>query len=146
VLFRVSAEWLLTGKHLVRPNFVPVLAYIGAGAEVHTVNDYEPGAASEYVEPPPSDGSNLVAARIKGDSMYPMQDGWIVFWKATTEGVDQACLGKLCAVQIVDGPCLVKIVRPGTQPGLYNLESWNAPPRLNAALLWASPIADIRPS
>src|SRR5690242_15225129 len=43
--FRVSLEWLLTGKgnkNLVKVQ-VPVVGYIGAGAEVHTIDDHPKG-------------------------------------------------------------------------------------------------------
>lgn len=146
VFFRVSVEWLLTGKHSVRTNSVPIVAYIGAGAEVFPINDYPKGGAVEFVDPPPFTDRSLVAARVRGDSMYPIQDGWIVFWAEGAASVPQDCINKLCAVQITDGPCLVKILRPGSTPNLFTLESWNAPLRSNVVLDWAARIVDIRPT
>jgi transcriptional regulator with XRE-family HTH domain len=144
--FRKSFMWLLTGKSDSRLNSVPVLVYVGAGAEVHAIADYENGGAVEYVDSPPWGDTNCVAARIKGDSMYPLQDGWLIFWTRNQEGVPDGCLHKLCVVQVKNGPTLVKILRPGSRHGVFNLESWNAPLKIDAVIEWAAVVSDIRPT
>ncbi len=144
--FGVSVEWLLTGKQPKQPvRKVAVVAYIGAGAEVFPVDDHAKGAGLERVNPPTGLSEDCVAAKIRGDSMHPLKDGWLVFWIKNQEGIPEDCLGALCVVQIKNGPTLLKDLRRGSRAGLYTLESWNAPPRENVNVEWASRIIDIRP-
>ena len=76
--------------------------------------------------PPGVDAPNV--AEISGDSQYPLQEGWLIFYGPEHQGVDEDCLGKLCVVQVKDGPTLLKTLKRGSRKGLFRLESWNAPP------------------
>lgn len=144
--FRVSLEWLLTGKgtQKARKPEVPVIAFVGAGAEVFPIDDSAQGGGLDLVEVP-FGMEDHVAAIIRGDSMYPLRDGWIILWHRDQAGVPEDCIGQLCVVQVKDGPTLVKDLRRGSKKGLYRLESWNAPPREDVQLEWAAKIALIRP-
>lgn len=144
--FGVSVEWLLTGKQS-KQNIrrVPVIAYIGAGSEVFPMDDHAQGTGLELVDPPTGLAQDCVAAIIRGHSMHPLKAGWLVFWAKDQDGVPEDCLGALCIVQVRNGPTLVKDLRRGSKPGLYTLESWNAPPREDVDVEWASRIIDIRP-
>jgi hypothetical protein len=143
--FKVSLDWLLTGKGGTRrPAKIPVICYVGAGAEIHPIDDHPRGQGIELVEPPQG-VSECVAAIIKGDSMYPLRDGWLIFWAKDQDGIPNECLGQLCVVQVKNGPTLVKEVRRGAKSGTYRLESWNAPPREDVSLDWAAKVTDIRP-
>lgn len=143
--FKVSLEWLLTGKGgAQRKPKVPVICYIGAGAEMHPIDDHPQGQGIEEVEPPQGI-IDCVAGVIRGDSMYPLRDGWLIFWARDQAGVPEECLGQLCVVEIQDGPTLVKEVHAGSKRGLYTLQSWNAPPRKDVKLAWAALVIDIRP-
>ena len=69
---------------------VPVVGYVGAGSEVFPIDDHAQGDGLELV-PHPAGMTNqdMVAARIRGDSMYPMmRDGWLVFYIRHQIGVD----------------------------------------------------------
>jgi hypothetical protein len=59
--------------------------------------------------------------------------------------VAEECLGKLCVVQVKDGPTLLKTLKRGSRRGLFRLESWNALPREDVKILWAARVIDIRP-
>ena len=143
--FKVNFEWLVTGngKPTDRDG-VSVVAYVGAGAEIYPE---EPGHPFETVDPPPGREVDCVAARVRGESMYPMlRDGWLIFWRRIERGVGDECVNQLCIVKIDDGPTLVKTLRAGKLPGLFTLESWNAPPRTDVKLEWAAKVIDIRPT
>lgn len=144
--FRVSLEWLLTGKGAQKPRRpeVPIVSYVGAGSEVFAIDDSAQGGGLEMVEAP-AGMEDSVGAIIRGDSMYPLRDGWLIFWQRDHEGVPEECLGALCVVQVKDGPTLVKDLRRGSKKGLYRLESWNAPSREDVQLEWACRIREIRP-
>jgi phage repressor protein C with HTH and peptisase S24 domain len=142
----VDIGWLLTSKgSSLRKTKTPVICYIGAGAEMHPIDDHPQGQGLDEVDAPFGIG-DCVAAIVKGDSMLPMmKDGWLVFWSREHMGVPEECLGQTCVVAVQNGPTLVKELHRGSRKGLYNLLSWNAPPRLDVKLAWAAKILDIRP-
>lgn len=143
----VRAEWLMTGRGQMtaRARQTAVIGYVGAGAEVHPFDDHAQGGGLEMVDPPIG-YPDAAAARIRGDSMFPLRDGWLIFWTKRQDGVPDDCIGKLCIAQVANGPLLLKEVRNGKRRGRFNLESWNAPPREDVPLEWASRVVDIRPA
>ncbi len=128
----------------------PIVGYVGAGQQVFTVDDHALGAGLDEVESPVSNASGgppVVAVRIRGDSMHPMKDGWLLFYTRDSDGVPAECVGRLCVLQVADeGPALVKEIRRGYQPGTFTLVSWNAAPMEDVALAWAAPVLAIRPA
>lgn len=145
--FKISLEWLLTGKGCPRgKQLAQVVGYIGTGAEVVPVDDHAQGASLEEVDPPIGVDFPCVAARIRGDSMYPFDDGWLVFWAKDHEGVPEKCIGKICVVQLQDGRMYLKRLLRGSTPYHFTLESHNAPPIEGAAVEWAAPVVGFRPS
>lgn len=145
--FGVTIDYLLTGKKSGRNHTkIPVVGYIGAGQEFHPVDDHPPGQGLELVDPPTGDDGPCVAARIRGNSMHPLKEGWIIFWNKDEDGVPDSCLGQLCVVKLEDGRMLVKDLYRGSRTGLYNLVSWNAPLIADAPVEWAQRVIDIRPT
>lgn len=144
--FRVSLEWLLTGRGTQKPRRaeVPIVSYVGGGAEVFAIDDSAQGGGLEMV-PAPIGMEDCVGAIIRGDSMHPLRDGWLIFWQRDQAGVPEEAVGQLCVCQVKDGPTLVKDLRRGSKKGLYRLESWNAPTREDVRLDWASRVREIRP-
>lgn len=125
---------------------VPVVGYVGAGAQVFPVNDHPVGQGIERVACPRGlNPETTEAVRVRGDSMYPISDGWVLFYSRASEPAD-VVVGQLCIVRLAgDGPTLVKQVRPGYSPGRFNLVSTNAAPIDDAALEWASRVRQIVP-
>ncbi|HEY5597329.1 MAG TPA: LexA family transcriptional regulator [Kiloniellales bacterium] len=128
-------------------NMVPVVGYVGAGQTVFAYDDHAKGGGLEEVEGPAGVGTDpVVAVRIRGDSMHPMRDGWLLFYRRDQEGVPDDCLNRLCIVKVADdGPILVKELHRGYHPNRYLLASWNAPPMEDIGLDWAAPVLSIRP-
>jgi len=124
-----------------------VVGYVGAGQAVLSHDDHALGGGLEEVEGPEGVGrDSIVAVRIRGDSMHPMRDGWLLFYRRDQEGVPDDCLNRLCIVKLAnDGPILVKELHRGYAPNRYLLASWNAPPIENADLEWAAAVLSIRP-
>lgn len=131
---------------------VPVLGYVGAGAEVFPIDDHALGSSLEEVECPIGyTPENIVALRVRGDSMEPqMEDGWLIFYRRLDNGggVPPECIGELCVIQLENDGLLVKKIRNGSKPGHYHLVSKNPnrEPIIDAQVLWASRVIDIRPS
>jgi transcriptional regulator with XRE-family HTH domain len=127
---------------------VPVVGYVGAGALVLPVDDHAQGMGLDEVPSPVGiDDPDIVALRVRGDSQMPMlEDGWLIFYKRSYDGVSHDCIGRLCVVALEDGSVLVKRVRAGSSPRLFHLISHNAEPIFDAKLLWAGRVLDIRPN
>ncbi|TYO91452.1 helix-turn-helix protein [Oceanicella actignis] len=138
--FRVSPEWLLFGTGGPEKKSVPLVGYVGAGAEIFTLD--EGVGALDEVDPPPGIGPEAVAVRVRGDSMWPRyMDGDVLIYDrhAPLDRVD----GRECVVALPDGRRFVKIVRRNPD-GTFTLESWNAPPIHNVTLDWAAEIAWVK--
>ena len=139
----VSLDWLAAGRDSGRAVLAEALLVgkVGAGSEIIR---FDEGSVLAGIEAPAGvDAPNV--AEISGDSQYPLQEGWLIFYGPEHQGVAEDCLGKLCVVQVKDGPTLLKTVKRGTRKGLFRLESWNAPPREDVKLVWAARVIDIRP-
>ena len=105
------------------------------------------GGGLEEVHAPEGVGkASVVAVRVRGDSMHPMRNGWLLFYRREDHGVPDSCLNRLCIVKVADeGPILVKELRRGYRTNHFVLSSWNAPPIEDARLDWAAPVLSIRP-
>ena len=127
---------------------VPVVGKVGAGAVVESIDDYPLGQGLAQVRCPTGlDPQQTVAVTVEGDSMLPIEEGWLLFYTRNYDGVPVECLGKLCIVQLADqGARYVKRVKLGRKPGVFNLYSTNAREMEDIALLWAAPVLDARPT
>lgn len=144
--FRVRLDWLSKGSGPMKDGqLVPVVGYVGAGAEVLPEDQHPKGRGLDMVHAPPDGATDCVAVAIRGDSMHPFGDGWLIFYRRNQDGVPDDCLNKLCVVKVHEGPTLVKTLRRGRTTKLFNLESWNAAPREGVRLDWAARVLDIRP-
>ena len=124
---------------------VPVVGYVGGGAQIHPFDDSPLDEGTDAVRCPRGlDPDKTVAAVVRGDSMFPIDDGWVVFWTRSYRGVPIDAVGCLCVVQVADdGPLLIKRLRPGYEQGLFNLLSSNAAPLDNILLEWAAKVEAI---
>jgi phage repressor protein C with HTH and peptisase S24 domain len=132
--FKVSLEWLLTGKGQMPQKYqlVPVVGHVGAG---HLVFPAE-GNQFGMVEAPPVERGTLAALIVRGDSMFPLcSDGDVVFYEDNISNPNDL-VGKKVVCRILNGPTLVKVLRKGNQPGAWTLESINAPPIENVTIDW----------
>ena len=145
--YGVGLQWLYDGDVDARHDFVPIVGTIGAGECVTPIDDHERGAAMEYAPMPPDmNEPNLVAVRIKGDSMRPLRDGWLVYYQRDQDGVPDSCLNQLCVAKLETGEVYIKELRNGREPGLYSLFSWTAgfDPMEDVRLEWAAKVRAIR--
>jgi phage repressor protein C with HTH and peptisase S24 domain len=135
--FKVSPSWLLLGiGDPGRPRVTKLLGKVGAGAEVFPLGD----GAEEEIDLAPGAPLQAVAVTVEGDSMYPRYyHGEKLFY--VRDGTPPAeLIGKECVIQLKNGGMLVKTLRKGSKPGLYNLESWNATVRSDERVEWAAAV------
>ncbi len=128
-------------------HMVSVVGYVGAGQEIFALDDHALGAGLAEVEAPEGVGRDtMVAVRVRGESMHPLRNGWLLFYRRDQHGVPEACLNRLCIVKLADdGPVLVKELHRGYREGHFVLSSWNAPPIEDVRVDWAAPVLSIRP-
>lgn len=124
---------------------VPIVGYVGAGAEVFPINDFEPGDGFNRAECPRGlNPATTEAVMVRGDSMLPIDDGWVVFYSREPM-TGQHIIGHLCVVQLDDGRGLIKQVRRGYTAEKYNLISTNATPMEDVSIRWATRVRAILP-
>lgn len=127
VLFRVSVEWLWTGRGSPQINVeTTVVGYVGAGERVFPIDDHAQGAGLDTVEIPLGEKGTVVAVIVRGDSMEPTyRDGDLLFY-AEEKRSPSDLIGLDCIVKVHEGPTFVKTIRRHQKRGHFTLKSYNA--------------------
>lgn len=126
---------------------VPIMGYLGAGAEVEP--DYEqvpPDGFSQVTLPFPLPG-DMIAFQVRGVSMLPVfKDGAIiVVWREQRRPIE-SFFGEEAAVRTAEGKRFIKTIMRGSLPNTVNLMSWNDPqPIENQRVEWIGEIFTIMP-
>lgn len=118
---------------------VPLVGYVGAGAEILAIDDHAKGGGLEEVERPHGAGRSTVAVRVRGDSMRPAyKDGDLLYYDTQANGDLDHLIGNDCVVKLSDGRVFVKEIRKNS--GGYWLHSYNADPMMDVSIEWAAKI------
>lgn len=146
--FKVPAEWILYGKKRAAPEngttkTVRVVGYVGAGAQAYFD---DPGDLTDDVPAPEGASSETVAVEVRGESLGPLFDRWLVFYEDVRRPVSLDQINRLCVVGLRDGRILVKKVqRSKARKGLYHLLSNEGPPILDVEIEWAARVINMVP-
>jgi len=148
--FRVSPEWLLTGRGkgigdsepIVPPDAskVPVVGYLGAGARVHF---HAAAAAQGEVDRPTGAPASTVALRIRGDSLGGIFDRWLLYYDSFRRTPPTELIDELCVVALADGRVLVKQLQRGRREERFNLVSPGQPPITDVVVEWAAGVTSM---
>jgi len=119
---------------------LPVIGYVGAGAEIHMIDDYAKGDGMDEIDAPPGVPPNAIAVRVRGDSMLPAyHDGDHIIYDHPRSGRDIGhYVGRECVVRVADGRTFIKTLGRGSRDGLWALWSYNAAPMHDMVLEWAA--------
>ncbi|MFC3077878.1 XRE family transcriptional regulator [Phenylobacterium terrae] len=144
--FRVRTEWLYAGAGPASdPGFAPVIGRVGAdpsGALLFATGQ-SPG---ELAPLPPGATDRAVALRVAGESMRGLaDDGALIYFEDQRTPPTPDMLGHVVVVETDGDEVLVKRLLRGSRPGLYDLESLDAPARSDVRLRWAAHITAIIP-
>lgn len=136
-VLRTSAEWLLTGRDQAEPTaMVPVMGYLGAGAEVEPDFEQVPPEGLDQIELPFALNEDLIAFRVRGESMLPFyKDGATIVVYRDQKRPLESFYGEEAAVRTEDGRRFIKTVMRG-DGNTVNLMSWNAAPIEGVRLAW----------
>lgn len=133
-------------KHLVEvrtANAVPVRGLIGAGAQIQPDEEQVPPEGLYEISAPFPIPEGALAFRVEGDSQWPRYDpGDVVICWALGTDVDQV-IGWEAAVRTTDGNRYLKRILRGSGRGLFDLESYNAPPIRNVKLEWVARVQGV---
>ncbi len=143
--FRVSEAWLLTGEGDTQNKHVPIMGYLGAGAEVEPDFEQVPPEGLDQIEIPFPLPEDMIGFKVRGDSMLPAyKDGAIIVVYREQQRPLTAFYGEEAAVRTSDGRRFIKTIMRG-QNGSVNLLSWNANPIEGVYLDWIGEIFAVIP-
>lgn len=128
-------------KGLYLAGGVPVMGYIGTGAEITPEFEQVPPEGLEQIDLPFDVSSEIIAFRVKGSSMRPAyRDGDVVLVHANQKGAPDSYFGEEVAVRTLTGNRYLKEIHPGERKGTFNLVSHNAEVIKNVRLEWVGEI------
>jgi hypothetical protein len=128
-----------------RSRSVPIIGIAGAGADGSIVFSEQEGAYGE-APVPPGGTERTRAVEVRGESMRGIaEDGWLVYYDDRRDPPDSSMIGELCVVGLSDGRTLIKYLYPGTEAGLFNLESTTEATLRNVSIEWAAAVTAIIP-
>jgi DNA-binding XRE family transcriptional regulator len=159
----VDFEWLMSGRGRgpgsgivwTRPapetgqnpgaddNVVPVVGYVGAGAQAHFYEDAQ--GPFDWVAAPEGSTVSTVGVEIRGTSLGPLFDRWTVFYDEVRNPVTADLIGQLCVVGLEDGRVLIKKLLRSATRGRFNLISQNDEPILDVPVKWAARVKTLTP-
>ncbi len=145
-VLETTVAWLMegAGDEVVEAttDSVPVVGYVSAGA-VAVLYDAGQGPF-DMVPAPEGSTSQTVAAEIRGDSLGPIFDTWLVYWDDVRSPVTSDLIGELCVIGLPDGRIVVKKLRQASN-GLFHLISNLEGPMLDQEILWAAKVKRMTP-
>lgn len=125
-------------------NSVPLMGYIGAGAEIEPDFEQTPPEGLDQIEVPFPLPDDMIAFEVRGDSMLPVfKDRSVIIVYREQKRPTDAFYGEEAAVRTRDGRRFIKTIMRGA-PGV-NLMSWNAAPIENVELDWVGEIFAVLP-
>jgi transcriptional regulator with XRE-family HTH domain len=139
----VDPETILSGPRDIE--MIPLVGYVGAGMKYYGNPEVGDWGQIELVEAPPGAREGVVAVRVRGDSMFPVyRDKDLLYFDRSREHSPEALFGQDCMVQVKGGSAYVKILRKGSRPGLYSLDSYNHETIADVEIAWAAPVAWVK--
>ncbi|MCK3780457.1 XRE family transcriptional regulator [Ensifer sesbaniae] len=125
-------------------DIVPLMGYIGAGAEIEPDFEQTPPEGLDQIHVPFPLPDEMVAFEVRGDSMLPVyKNGHVVIVYKDQKRPLEAFYGEEAAVRTADGRRFIKTVMRGVDG--VNLMSWNAAPIENVHLDWVGEIFAVLP-
>lgn len=151
---RITIDWMeriapalgIAVTDLLEARMVPVIGKVGAGAQIHVIEEDGDVILAE-VEAPPGATETTVAVEVEGDSMPGVADaGAILYYDARHDPPDESFIGKLCVVWCEDGRVLVKRLGFGSAAGFWSLVSVGGIVERDVALKYAAKVEWIKPA
>lgn len=149
--FRVKPAYILTGEGSQKApqspreaRTVPLVGMVGAGAAAEF---FPLTGEHDEVSAPAEATDQTVAVEVRGSSLGPALDRWLVYYDDVKRPVTDNQIGQLCVVGLADGRTMVKILQRSKTKGLFHLlpNASDSPPILDVAVDWAARVTLLRP-
>ena len=127
-----------------RRGLVPIAGFVSAGSEMTL---YASGQGNHgEVDAPEGSTDNTIAVEIRGESLGPFFNGWLVFFDDVRSPVTDDIIGRLCVVGLQDGRVLIKrLVRSRGTADLFHLYGQFGDPILDVPVAWAAQVKNVMP-
>ena len=122
---------------------VPLVGHVGAGAVAHFYADGQ--GPFDEVDAPDAATAKTVAVQIRGHSLGPLFDNWLVFYDDVHDAPGDGLIGRMCVCALADGRVLIKSLKRSQVTGLWTLLSNTEPPIYDVVLDWAAVVREMRP-
>jgi repressor LexA len=126
---------------------VPIMGYLGAGAEVEPDFEQVPPEGLDQVLLPFPVPDDMVAFIVSGISMMPVfRPGTVIVVYREQKKPIESFYGMEAAVRTAEGRRFIKTITKGSRPGTVTLTSWNDPmPIEDQKLEWIGEIFAVLP-
>ena len=124
---------------------VPLVGYVGAGAEVFMIDDHEKGAGLEEVEAPVGAKRSTIALRVRGDSQLGRYDPGDIIYFSERRNPEDFVNQREVIVKLEDGRLFLKRIVRGSKKGTFTLLSSNAPIIEDVRVEWTAKIDGSKP-
>lgn len=145
--FGVAPEWILYNRggskaaRREKPAQVDLIGFVSAGR-----TSFAPAGKLGRVDAPDGSGPSTVAVEIRGDSLGPAFDNWLVFYDDVRRGPTDDLIGKLCVVGTEAGDILIKKLQRSKTKGLFHLVSNSGETTMtDIAVEWAAKVKHMVP-
>lgn len=136
---------LLAGASGQHPDLREIVGYVGADPEGRVLWAHGQ-ATGDFAPPPPFASATARCLEVKGHSMpFFAEDGALIWFDNQRPQPDAEMIGHVVVCQTDTDEVLVKRLRRGSKPGLYDLESIAGPTRQDARLVWVAEITSVIP-
>jgi transcriptional regulator with XRE-family HTH domain len=125
-----------------RPSTVPLVGYVGAGAEAHFYASGDAGLGE--VEAPDGATMQTVAVEVHGTSLGPLFESWLVFYDDVRRPVTTDLVGRLCVVGLANDKVLVKKLRKA-EGERFHLLSNQEETMFDQEVVWAARVKSMAP-
>ncbi len=122
---------------------VPIAGFVSAGSEMTLYSEGQ-GHHGE-VDAPDNASDKTIAVEIRGESLGPFFNGWLVFFDDVRSPVTDDIIGKLCVVGLGDGRVLIKRLIRSRTPHLFHLYGQFGDPILDVQVAWAAQVKSVMP-
>lgn len=142
VLSDVRSEDVAASLPDRRRRTVKLKGYVGASGEAfyYRLSDEE----LDEVTAPDGATDQTVAVEVRGKSLGPLLESWLVFYNDVRSPITEDLLGRLCVVGLSDDRILVKRIEK-TSAGYNLISNNNEDPILNAEIEWGARVTAMRP-
>ncbi|RWO68949.1 MAG: S24 family peptidase [Mesorhizobium sp.] len=128
------------------PRMVPLMGFVGAGAEVEPDFEQVPEDGLDQIPVPFALPADMIAFQVRGSSMLPQfRDGAVLIVYREQRRSTESFYGEEAAVRTSDGRRFIKTIFRANQRDRVNLMSWNAQPIENVHLAWVGEIFTVFP-